>query len=289
MAQESSLAVSWKHDHEPFHALADLVEEHYVLTDRAAPYAATIRRLAADLDAANQLLHAHVPDRHLGLRRRPPTVGADAPGGGSSGGGPPPAAGFARVEQLGQGVALVALRPVFAGPAEAMPCLSAAAALVGPATGLILDLRECGGGDTDTAALIHGWLLGPEPVELGGFERRREAPVPYRSVPTPGLHFAGPVAVLTSNLTFSGGEDLAHILQGLGRARVVGEVTRGGAHPVDHFGLPLGYTAQIPTGRIVVRATGANWEGVGVQPDVVCSARVARSRALRLLRAAAPR
>ena len=41
--------------------------------------------------------------------------------------------------------------------------------------------------------------------------------------------------MLTSGSTFSGGEELAYDLQQLGRATVVGERTRGGAHPVERF------------------------------------------------------
>jgi len=41
-----------------------------------------------------------------------------------------------------------------------------------------------------------------------------------------------PVFVLTSPMTFSGGEELAYDLQALKRAVVVGEVTGGGANPV---------------------------------------------------------
>ncbi|MGI8691709.1 MAG: S41 family peptidase [Geodermatophilaceae bacterium] len=41
--------------------------------------------------------------------------------------------------------------------------------------------------------------------------------------------------VLTSGATFSGGEALAYDLQQLGRATVVGERTRGGAHPRRGF------------------------------------------------------
>jgi len=43
------------------------------------------------------------------------------------------------------------------------------------------------------------------------------------------------VYVLTSAVTFSGGEQLSYDLQQLGRATIVGETTRGGANPREGF------------------------------------------------------
>ena len=256
----------------PFRSLADLVEEHYVLEDRATAYAQTIRDHGAELDAllpdrsaANARLHELVPDKHLSIRE-PSSAARDL--------APPVshAGGFALVEQRTDGVAVVAIRPFFAGPEIALPHLRAVATLCREARSLVLDLRQCGGGDTDTAALIHGWLLGPEPVVLGRFERRGMPSVEYVSDVSVGGHFGGPVAVLVSGRTFSGGEDLAYVQQAVGRATVFGERTGGGAHPVEHFPLPGGVVCQIPVARSVIAATGSNWEGVGVTPDEPCKA-----------------
>lgn len=167
-------------------------------------------------------------------------------------------------------VALVAIRPFFGGPDVALPHLRAVATLCREAAALVLDLRECGGGDTDTAALIHGWLLGPDRVTLGRFERRGMPSVPYVSDVSLGEHFDGPLAVLTPTRTFSGGEDLSYVQQSLGRATVFGEQTGGGAHPVEHFALPGELVCQVPIARSVIAATGSNWEGSGVTPDVPC-------------------
>lgn len=266
---------------DPVTALADLVEEHYVLEDRAPTHAAAIRHHAAelaallpDVAAVNARLHELVGDRHLSLRAE--TAAAPLV--------PPSAAGFAQVERLDAGIALLAVRPWFDGPAAAKPCLTAAATLVDGAEALLLDLRDCGGGDTATAALVHGWLLGHEVRELGRFERRGRPSVPYVSDPSVGHHFAGPVAILTSRRTFSGAEDLAYVLQALGRATVVGETTAGGAHPVDHFALPGGRLCQIPVARSVIDATGSSWEGVGVVPDLPAGAGEAPSVAVQALR-----
>ena len=72
--------------------------------------------------------------------------------------------------------------------------------------------------------------------------------------------------------TFSGGEELAYDLQALGRARVVGETTGGGAHPRVGFPLTDVLQAHVPVARSVNALTEGNWEGVGVLPDVPCAA-----------------
>jgi C-terminal processing protease CtpA/Prc len=86
--------------------------------------------------------------------------------------------------------------------------------------------------------------------------------------------------VLTSERTFSGGEELAYDLQSLGRARVVGETTGGGAHPREAFDLTPHLQLHVPIARSINAVTGTNWEGVGVVPDVGCPAEEALSRAV---------
>jgi C-terminal processing protease CtpA/Prc len=87
---------------------------------------------------------------------------------------------------------------------------------------------------------------------------------------TPGRRFGPdkPVFVLTSGTTFSGAEELGYDLQQLGRATVIGERTRGGAHPVERFRLRPHLQATIPVARAHSPASGGNWEGTGVLPDV---------------------
>ena len=89
----------------------------------------------------------------------------------------------------------------------------------------------------------------------------------------PGSRYVDkPVYVLTSHDTFSGGEDFCYTLQALGRARLIGETTGGGAHPTR--GQPLSPTMSIsvPFARSVNPVTGTNWEGTGVVPDVSVAA-----------------
>jgi len=86
--------------------------------------------------------------------------------------------------------------------------------------------------------------------------------------------------VLTSATTFSGGEALAYDLQALGRATVVGETTRGGAHPSEVVLLTTQIELRLPVARALNPITGGNWEGVGVQPDIPAPATEALEVAL---------
>jgi len=88
--------------------------------------------------------------------------------------------------------------------------------------------------------------------------------------------------VLTANFTFSGAEQFAYDLQAIKRAKIVCEVTGGGAHACaghwinDHINLLL------PECRPVNPITLSNWEKVGVAPNVVCSAAEALDVAQRI-------
>jgi C-terminal processing protease CtpA/Prc len=88
--------------------------------------------------------------------------------------------------------------------------------------------------------------------------------------PSPTEHRLSTAKVyyLTSLDTGSAAEALAYIFKLTHRATIVGERTRG----MNHFGkfLPLGQNLEcfLPMGRTFDPVTGADWEGVGVTPDI---------------------
>ena len=202
------------------------------------------------------------------------------------------AGGIARAERLDGNVGYLDLRPLLFPPVVAGEAVAAAMTLIAPAEALILDLRQCLGGSPDMVAMVCSYLFGDEPVHLidiidrpaadGTAAVRQSWTMPF----TPGRRFGPdkPVFVLTSGTTFSGGEELSYDLQQLGRAIVVGECTRGGAHPVERFPIRPHLQATIPVARAHSPASGGNWEGTGVLPDVQVPAgealRVAYQRAL---------
>jgi hypothetical protein len=151
---------------------------------------------------------------------------------------------------------------------------------------LIIDLRENKGGMTDTALRVMSYLLPPgthvnsiiwrngnhDGAPLTWNEKENGFEQKLITADLGGGKIFNPetkIYVLTSDKTFSAGEELAYDLQATGRATVVGKVTKGGANPGGYVTLSPGFEAFIPTGRSSSPYTGgANWEHKGVKPDI---------------------
>jgi C-terminal processing protease CtpA/Prc len=70
--------------------------------------------------------------------------------------------------------------------------------------------------------------------------------------------------------THSAAEFCAYDLKNTHRATIVGERTGGHAHTATgEIGLGYGFSAMIPNAQPKSPITHTNWEGVGVEPDVV--------------------
>ena len=78
-----------------------------------------------------------------------------------------------------------------------------------------------------------------------------------------------PVYVLVSDRTFSAAEGLAYNLQQLRNGTVIGEKTHGGAHLTRSFSAENGFVAFIPFSRGENSRTKTDWEGTGVQPQLI--------------------
>jgi DNA replication protein DnaC len=94
-----------------------------------------------------------------------------------------------------------------------------------------------------------------------------------------------PVWLLISPRSFSAAEGFAYNLQQLQRVQIAGQPSGGGAHPGGMHKIGAHFSLFVPNGRSVSPTTGGNWEGVGVQPDVLLPAhddalRVAQLRLL---------
>lgn len=265
--------------------VVDRLAGAYVFPDRAAAAAAALRanlaagRYGDTVDEAlcrrlSEDLLAVCDDRHLRLIWHPESGIADPTRGDEA-----LVAelremfrlenqGVRRVERLPGNVGLIELTLV-GDAATAGRTTSAAMELVQHTHALVLDLRKARGGAPDGVAFWCSFLLDGE-VHLNDVH---EGPGPVRQYWTsgyvPGPRYTGrPVFVLISGTTFSGAEELAYDLQALGRATVVGEVSRGGAHPSEVVPIAEHVELRLPVARAVNPVTGGNWEGVGVQPDI---------------------
>jgi hypothetical protein len=150
---------------------------------------------------------------------------------------------------------------------------------------LIVDLRECRGGDPVMAVLAASWFFDGRPRHWNDMLRRCDGTTTqfWTAAWLPGARYVDrPLYVLTAHRTFSAPESFAYELQQTRRATIVGEVTGGGAHPGAWFPIDDHFSIFIPLSRYVSAASGGDWEGTGVKPDVTCSAAEALSRAHRL-------
>ena len=194
--------------------------------------------------------------------------------------------GVACVQRLAGNVGYLDLQPILFPAAMSGEIVTAAMSLVATTDALILDLRQCVGGDPGMAVLTASYLWDYDPVQLTGLRERQDmTPRQMWTLPyVPGRRFGKtkPAYVLTSAKTFSGGEHLSYDLQQLGRATVIGERTRGGANAREGFPVHPHLEATISTAVSVNPITGSNWEGTGVIPDIEVSAGQARDTAYRL-------
>ena len=198
--------------------------------------------------------------------------------------------GIANVQHLAGNVGYLDLQPVLFPVVQCGEFITAAMTLLAPTSALILDLRNCLGGDPATVAFIASYLFGPDPVQLSGLYERGQLTQSWTVPYVPGHRFGldKPIYVLTSGVTFSGGEQLAYDLQQSQRATVVGASTGGGAHAREGFVLHPQLEATISVARAVNPVTGSNWEGTGVIPDIEVAPEDAR-RPCPAARAAAAR
>jgi hypothetical protein len=183
------------------------------------------------------------------------------------------AAAVTCVERLSTGLCYIrldGLEPVVA----AHPYVTAAFTLARDATGIVLDVRNNGGGDPATLALIAGLLLGDASTHLSDVtyrDRRRQWWTPDFPSGT-AISTRLPVAILIGPGTFSSSEALAYHLQCRQRVTVIGETTPGAADHVTPIRLAGSVTALLPEAYVTDAASGVSWEGGGVAPDVACPA-----------------
>jgi C-terminal processing protease CtpA/Prc len=192
--------------------------------------------------------------------------------------------GVRKAERLENNVGLIDLA-VFPPASRGGDTIAAAMQVVAHADALIIDLRRNGGG-MDTVALVASYLFDTQQPLSGIYHRPSGKTTQNFTLPyVPGAKFGGtkPVYVLTSKRTFSAAEALAYDLQALKRATVVGEPSGGGAHPFTYKRIHPHFVLWSVVEKSVNPITGKNWQGVGVQPDVVIDQAQALDKALALI------
>jgi hypothetical protein len=285
---------------EVVHQVIDLLDERYLDPEVAVAISAVLRgalehgRYPADevslATAVTADLQSVNGDKHLRLVHHVDELPAREPGEDAEeyaamcGWADNTAGGIARVERLDGNVGYLNVDPVLFPVAHCGDAMSAAMHVLAATSALIIDVRRCLGGDPAMVAWLCSYLYDRDPVQLSSLEERGRVTQSWTLPFVPGPRFGAtkPVYVLTSATTFSGGEQLSYDLQQLGRATIVGEVTRGGAHAREGFRVHPHLEATISVARGINPISGGNWEGVGVTPDVAVPAEQALERAYEL-------
>lgn len=262
-------------------AAATAIERQYVVAADAARIAKDLRTRvqagayrdvcgdpAAFLARVNRELDAH--DGHFHFEQLKPAAGAEEDWMMAwRSGGRTANAGVREVRVLEGNVGYLRLSSFYPWDMAA-PKLRSAFALLADTDAVILDLRQNGGGDADTAGQIVKAFLAADVKAVQDVERRSgraEDPLPPADLPP--MPTGRPLAVLLDRRAASASEFVAYSLRAAGRAVVVGDRSAGAAHIAgEPVRLPGGYAVTIPDARPINRVTGANWEGQGVKPDV---------------------
>ena len=162
-------------------------------------------------------------------------------------------------------------------------------------SGIILDLRRNPGGSLQEVIDMTGLFVKPGPVvqaksadgdiEVDKYVSDEEIQVGSRSYPsnTKGVHYDGPLIVLTSKMSASASEILAGALQDYGRALIVGDSSTFGKGTVqtvyglgelmkrNNLSVSSGYDpgALKPTIQKFYRVSGSSTQFRGVVSDIV--------------------
>ena len=155
------------------------------------------------------------------------------------------------------------------------PTAIAAMNFLGYTDALIIDLTENGGGSPSLIQTIMAYLLDGSTHLNSFYIRDGDSLQQFWSAPyVPGPKMVDTeLYVLTSSHTFSAAEEFTYNVKNLERGTIVGETTGGGAHPVTSYLFPsLNMGMRVSFGRAINPASGTNWEGTGVAPDIEVAA-----------------
>lgn len=120
-------------------------------------------------------------------------------------------------------------------------------------TGLIIDIRDNGGGDLSNVHTLVGRFIDHEMT--GGYIRHKTGPghndfsepyaVKYKPTETSHIHWNKPVAVLTNRSCYSAANDFVAVMKELPQVKIIGARTGGGGGMPFTYDLPLGWSVRL--------------------------------------------
>jgi len=196
--------------------------------------------------------------------------------------------GFSTVEIMEGNVGYLDLRG-FAGLENGKTVTDAYMKLMSRTDAVIIDLSKNGGGSPNMVQYLCSYFF-DQKLHLnslywreGNVTREFWTLDEIGGIKMPDV----PLFVITSSRTFSGAEEFSYNMQTQKRATLVGQTTGGGANPGGTMRINDNLTVFIPTGRAINPITNANWEGVGVIPEVKTTVEEALVKAHELAKEAA--
>lgn len=291
--------------------VAEAIDDNYFDAARGRAIADGLRAHAqsGDYDRFNNPLdlatalssYLHPFDGHFAVVYRPNGAlpGAPRPGPGSGPGQHPPGAGqagpnsplarqnygFVRTEMLPGGIGYIAVNQFAqidpqAPNDPARRAADAALQTVAGARAIIVDLRNSRGGAPAMVAYLASYFVPADAAIFNTFHTRgasgSEAPI---GDPTGPRRLDTPLYILVNGGTGSASESFPYTLQAAHRALIVGEPTNGRANPGGFAPVSGGFAVFVSAGSPENPITHANWEGVGVLPDVAATSANALARA----------
>ncbi|MCB0834662.1 MAG: S41 family peptidase [Bacteroidetes bacterium] len=140
-------------------------------------------------------------------------------------------------------------------------------------TGLIIDLRNNGGGDAFNSVAVAGRFADRRRLFAYGYSRngRRHndfsSPYAWYVEPTGKRQFLGAIVVLTNKKTASAAERFVLSMRVLPHTTVIGDTTEGAFPHSLARELPNGWSYRVTVG-VVVDHNHLTYEGVGIPPGI---------------------
>lgn len=137
--------------------------------------------------------------------------------------------------------------------------------------GLVIDLRDNGGGSLSEATELTGLFIDQGPVVQ---VRNSSGDIDVLEDPDPGMVWDGPLVVLVNRFSASASEIFAGAIQDYGRGLVIGSTTYGKGTVQNLWDLNRYIKTDAALGQVKLtvgkfyRVTGSSTQNRGVQPDI---------------------